>query len=171
MNPSSGPELRDIHLPPPPSWWPPAPGWWLIALIVAALVFLLVRWAVRRARQRRWRRRVEAELDRIAAMHAAQPDPTRLAADVSQLLRRVARLIEPEAVALRDDAWLGFLDQRLPPACAEQEPFRRGAGRALIDAPYRRADDPASSSFDARALLDLARQWLGHVLARSSARA
>jgi hypothetical protein len=171
MNPASGPELRDIHLPPPPSWWPPAPGWWLLALIVGVLVFLLARWALRRARERRWRQRIEAELDRIAATHAAQPDPVRLAADVSQLLRRVSRLIEPEAVALRDDAWLGFLDQRLPPAQAERAPFRRGAGRALIDAPYRRADDPAASALDARALLDLAREWLVHALPRRSARA
>ncbi|MBP6325901.1 MAG: DUF4381 domain-containing protein, partial [Dokdonella sp.] len=25
---ADGPQLRDIHLPPDPSWWPPAPGWW-----------------------------------------------------------------------------------------------------------------------------------------------
>lgn len=166
MNPPSGPDLRDIHLPPAPSWWPPAPGWWLLALVAGALAFLLVRWMLRRARERRWRRRVHAELDRIAATHAAQPDSVRLAADVSQLLRRVARLIEPEAIALRDEAWLGFLDRRLPPAHAGQAPFLHGAGRALIDAPYRRADDPATAALDARALLELAREWIAHVLPR-----
>ena len=34
MNAASGPDLRDIHLPPTPSWWPPAPGWWLLAIVV-----------------------------------------------------------------------------------------------------------------------------------------
>lgn len=171
MNPAAGPELRDIHLPPAPSWWPPAPGWWLLALIVCALAFLLVRWALRRARERRWRRQVQAELERIARTHAAQPDPVRLASEVSQLLRRASRLIEPQAVALRDEAWLGFLDQRLPPERAAQAPFQRGAGRALVDAPYRRADDPAIAALDARALLDLARDWLAHALPRRPARA
>ena len=30
----AGPDLRDIHLPPAPSWWPPAPGWWLLAFVL-----------------------------------------------------------------------------------------------------------------------------------------
>ncbi|HEX6832517.1 MAG TPA: DUF4381 family protein, partial [Rudaea sp.] len=38
MNPAPGPELRDIHVPAPPSWWPPAPGWWLLAAIIIALL-------------------------------------------------------------------------------------------------------------------------------------
>lgn len=167
----ASPDLRDIHLPPAPSWWPPAPGWWLLALIVGVLAFLLVRWARRRARARRWRRRIQAELDRIAATHAVQPDLLRLATELSQLLRRAARLIEPQAVALRDEAWLGFLDQRLPPAQAAQAPFTSGAGRALLDAPYRRADDPATTALDASALLDLARSWLAHALPRRCERA
>ena len=34
--PPPGPQLRDIHLPPAPSWWPPAPGWWVLAALLAA---------------------------------------------------------------------------------------------------------------------------------------
>ena len=29
--------LRDVHVPPAPSWWPPAPGWWLLAGVSAGL--------------------------------------------------------------------------------------------------------------------------------------
>ena len=32
------PELRDIHLPDPLSWWPPAIGWWLLVIGSLALV-------------------------------------------------------------------------------------------------------------------------------------
>ncbi|GAA0718738.1 DUF4381 domain-containing protein [Dokdonella soli] len=170
-SPLPGPELHDIHLPPSPSWWPPAPGWWLLAALALALAVFATRWLLRRERERRWRRRVQAELERIAAMHAAQPDPVQVATQVSQLLRRASLLIEPQAAALRDEAWLDFLDRRLPPSHAAAAPFRNGAGRALIDAPYRRDGDPAAPAFDARALLDLARAWLAHALPRRHRRA
>jgi hypothetical protein len=121
---------------------------------------------VRRLRERRWRARVRAELERIAAAHAAQPDPVRLATQVSQLLRRASLLVEPHAAALRDEAWLDFLDRQLP---ASGEAFRRGAGRALLDAPFRRADDPRAD-VDAPALLALARAWLDAALKKGRSR-
>jgi hypothetical protein len=167
--PLPGPQLRDIHLPPEPSWWPPAPGWWLLAIVALALAILASRWLLRIARERLWRRRVHAELDRIAATHAAHADPVRLAAQVSQLLRRASRVVEPSAVAFGDDAWLAFLDGQLPQARRAAAPFRSGAGRALVDAPYRRAGDAAA--FDAQALLDLARAWLHAALPRRRPRA
>ncbi|HEY0178963.1 MAG TPA: DUF4381 family protein [Dokdonella sp.] len=160
------PELRDIHLPAPPSWWPPAPGWWLLALVALAAAVLAVRWLLRRRRERRWRRRVRAELERIAATHAAQPDFARLAAEVSQLLRRAALVIERDAAGLRGEAWLAFLDARLPPAQRDAAPFRSGPGRALVDAPFRRVDDPALADADADALIALARGWLAAALPR-----
>lgn len=167
MNAPAGPDLRDIHLPPPPSWWPPAPGWWLLALVLLAVIAAGIWMLLRQWRDRRWRRRVAAELDRIAAMHAAQPDNVRLATDVSQLLRRATRLLEPGAAALQGEAWLAFLDRQFDATSASGEPrFRTDAGRALIDAPYRRAGDAAMSPVDAPALLGLARDWLKRALPR-----
>lgn len=157
--------LRDIHLPPSPSWWPPAPGWWLLGALVLVGLSVLARMAWRRQRERRWRRRVHAELERIGAMQAHGLDTAALASAVSQLLRRVARVIDPAAASLRAEDWLAFLDRQWPLTRAEREPFQRGIGRVLIDAPYRRADDPAQA-FDARALLDLARHWLAAALPR-----
>jgi hypothetical protein len=166
-----GPELRDIHLPAAPSWWPPAPGWWILAgLLIIALVFA-ARWLLARHRERRWRQRILGELDRIASGNEAQPDGVRLAAEVSQLLRRASILIEPRAAALRDEAWLGFLDGRLAEPAASAAPFRTGVGRALVDAPYRRADDPALPAVDAHSLIALARSWLVHALPRRRDRA
>ena len=44
MNPATGPDLRDIHLPRRAGWWPPAPGWWVLgAIVLAALVYLCVK--------------------------------------------------------------------------------------------------------------------------------
>lgn len=169
--PAAGPELRDIHLPPAPGWWPPAPGWWLLAALAIAVIFFLLRWLSRRWRERRWRRRVHGELERIAAAHAGATQVPALTAELSLLLRRVARLIEADAPSLRDEAWLCFLDRQLPPPRAANEPFRTGVGRALIDAPYRHAGDPALQAVDARALLDLVRAWLAAALPRRRAHA
>lgn len=163
-----GPALRDIHLPPPPSWWPPAPGWWLLAALLVVLAWFASRWLWSRIRERRWRRRVLAELERIAESHQAQPDPAHLVMQVSQLLRRASLLIEPEAAALRGEEWLHFLDARLPAGGAAS--FRGGEGRALIELPYRRAGDPALQALNAHALLDLARAWLAHALPRGRGR-
>ena len=167
MSAQPGPDLRDIHLPPDPSWWPPAPGWWLLAIVLLVLAVFATRTLLRAWRERRWRRRVAAELDRIAALHASQPDPVRLAADVSQLLRRAALLIEPSAAALHGEDWLAFLDRQFDEGTAGEPVarFRTDTGRALNDAPYRRGDDPATS-VDAPALLGLARAWLKRVLPR-----
>ena len=141
-------------------------------MLVIAIVFG-VRMLLREGRERRWRRRVAGELDRIAAMHAAQPDPVRLAADVSQLLRRASLLIEPNAAALQGDAWLVFLDRQFDDASGkaradasrDRARFRTDTGRALIGAAYRRAEDPAAA-VDAPALLGLARDWLKRALPR-----
>lgn len=165
-----GPELRDIHLPPAPSWWPPAPGWWVLAALVLIGGYFAVRWWLRRRDKQRWRKRVLAELERIASDHVAQPDPTRVAADVSHLLRRVSLMIQPQAAALRDEAWLEFLDAQWPPARAADTGFRGALGRSLLDAPYRRAGNVCAPMFDAHALLDLSRTWLRAVLPAALAR-
>jgi hypothetical protein len=164
----SGPDLRDIHLPPDPSWWPPAPGWWILAIVLLAGIGFGVAMLVRAIRARKWRARVIAELDRIAATHDAEPNPVRLAADVSELLRRASRLIEPGAAALEGEAWLDFLDRQFDAASTTSrvdERFRSATGRALIDAPYRRADD-AAAHVDAAQLVALARTWLRRALPR-----
>ena len=166
---ANGPDLRDIHLPPDPSWWPPAPGWWILAIVLLAAISFGAWMLVREWRERQWRRRVAAELDRIAATHGAQP--VQLAAEVSQLLRRASLLIEPNAAALEGDAWLAFLDRQIDGGTATKADvrFQSDAGRALIDAPYRRVDDPAAN-VDTGALIGLARSWLKRALPRGRRR-
>jgi hypothetical protein len=146
MNPAQGPDLRDIHLPPPPSWWPPAPGWWLLALLILALSTFIFLYLYKKLQQRRHRLALMAEFERTVA--AAKDDAPALAAALSGFLRRLSRHDSPASVALAGDAWLAYLDSRV--AGVE---FSSGIGRALIEAPFR-----AQADYDADALIALVRR-------------
>lgn len=153
MNPAAGPDLRDIHLPPPPGWWPPAPGWWLlVTIIILCGVFAFVKLRELQKR-RRARKAVLAELERY--IEAVRDDPVGLAAGLSQFLRRMALRDAPEAAAFTDERWLAYLDSRLA-----GEEFAHGIGRVLLDAPFRPAQP-----YDAPALIALVRRWTRHALA------
>lgn len=138
---TAGPQLRDIHLPPEPGWWPPAPGWWLAAALALLLLAWLGRLLWRRLRQRRRLRAIDVLVDAAAARFEAAPDGAALAAELSQLLRRAARAQDPAAAALHGEAWLHWLDGADPAA-----PFSCGAGRLLLDAPYRTAVAPDAAA-------------------------
>lgn len=127
------PALRDIHLPPPPGWWPPAPGWWMLA---ALLLFAMAWTAHRVVRLRRDRHRIASALrDYDRALATANDAPTQLAS-ASQLLRRAAKMQDPNAALLEDDAWLRFLD-----GDDRARPFSNGVGRLLRDGGFRREID------------------------------
>ncbi|MEO7072927.1 MAG: DUF4381 domain-containing protein [Rhodanobacter sp.] len=104
-----GPQLRDIHLPPDPSWWPPAPGWWLLGAVALALLSFAAWWWRRHRRVTRQRRQVLAEMSRLRERHRVDGDDARLFADTHQLLRRVARTQEPLAGQQRGAAWYATL--------------------------------------------------------------
>ncbi|HSD37998.1 MAG TPA: DUF4381 domain-containing protein [Rhodocyclaceae bacterium] len=157
MNPNAAlADLRDIHLPPPVSWWPPAPGWWLLVSLVLLVIAGVFIWRRLRARNR-WRQYALSELAKLRAQHAAQTlTSTRLIGDLSVLLRRVAisRFPREEVAALSGEAWLAFLDRMLGDAAE----FRSPAGQLLSVGPYVR-----ESSIDTQALgtlLDLCERWL-----------
>ena len=151
--------LRDIHQPPAPPFWPPAPGWWLLAgavLLVLGIVMGL-RW--KRARRREIAAIFDNALDEAAT-------PTAEVAAISQLLRRAARRIDPEADRLQGDAWLAFLDRpagntrRSRKASATDGGFGGAPGRLLLEGAFRPEVDPA----DVATLRSLARarfqQWM-----------
>ncbi len=147
--PPPGPPLRDIHLPPAPSWWPPAPGWWLLAaLLLLALLAALWLWRRQRATQRK-RQQVLAEVDRIAARYAQDGDQAALASALHQLLRRVARRQHALATQQRGTAW------------------RQTLARVPVDAPtlqhllaLEQAIYQPQSTFDSTLTLAAVRQWL-----------
>lgn len=152
MNPS-GPVLRDIHPPPPPSWWPPAYGWWLLSgLVLVVLVLLVVlAWRVYR-RRRRWKR-WERVFEQLRENHRRNGDDAWLAAELSQLLRRAARLHDAGAVMLRGAQWRAFLAEHAP------KDMDVADLATLEDALYRRAP-----RLDAEAVLDSTRTWMRHAM-------
>lgn len=127
MNPADLP-LRDIHLPPPPGWWPPAPGWWLLAALLLAAVIGMAVWLRRRWRKARHRAALEAELAQALALDT----PSAQLVALSQLLRRAALQVEPQAATLTGEAWLRWLD-----GADASVPFSSGPGRVLLEGPYR----------------------------------
>jgi len=136
MNPEL--PLRDIHLPPEPSWWPPAPGWWILAIVVVVLLFYVARWLLRVWRRHRRRRSLYASFEAAASLS----EPTLRAAAISQVLRRAARLRDPNAATFQGEEWLRFLDGDAKPA--NDAVFTAGPGRVLLDAPYRPQVDAAA---------------------------
>ncbi|APO97295.1 DUF4381 domain-containing protein [Xanthomonas vesicatoria] len=143
MAPQSLP-LRDVHLPPSPSWWPLAPGWWLvIAAVVLVLAGAWLWWWRRRRRQRRWLAAFDSELQRATT-------PAQRLATLSILLRRAARTVDTQADRLQGEAWLQFLDGRK----SKTHAFSQGLGRTLLEGGFQRT--PAVADLDA--LQALARQ-------------
>jgi cbb3-type cytochrome oxidase subunit 3 len=147
--PSSGPRLRDIHLPPDPAWWPPAPGWWVLAALIL-LSLLIGAWRWRRYRRARFQRQhVLLELDQLALRHQRGGDTAELATGLHQLLRRVARQHDALAAKQRGDAWQRTL-ARMPVDAATLDIL------LALDQQIYRAD----VAFDHAAAVTAVRQWL-----------
>ena len=126
--------LHPLRAPDAIGWWPLAPGWWvLIAVAAIGLVLLLRFWLRRRARAAA-RRHALRQLDRATLAYAEHGSAAKLGIEVSELLRRTMLAYAPRAdvAGLTGDAWLDWLDRDLP-----APRFREGAGRELVDLPYR----------------------------------
>lgn len=137
--------LRDVHLPAAPGWWPLAPGWWLVVGCIALV--LVVAFALQQRRQRQRRRR---ELLFDQQVMAANAGAAQLAA-ASELLRRAAVRVDPEAPRLQAEAWLRFLDG------SNGTDFSVGEGRLLLDGGFRPAVDEGTA---ARAMVLARRRFL-----------
>ncbi|MDH5305536.1 MAG: DUF4381 domain-containing protein [Gammaproteobacteria bacterium] len=133
MDPAQIP-LRDLHLPETVSNWPPAPGWWfVIGVLLLGLAYLLRHWFRRHARGA-VRRYAMRQLNALQAAYQQHRDAIRFGAEASELLRRTMLAYAPreDVAGLTGEAWLAWLDRDLA-----QPLFVTGAGRALLDLPYR----------------------------------
>jgi membrane protein implicated in regulation of membrane protease activity len=122
--------LRDVHAAASTPWWPPAPGWWLVFVLSAAALAILLAMAWRkRARRRAFERVFDATL-------ADSPTPVARVAAISELLRRAARLRDPDADRYEGERWRAHLD-----AGAKQRLFEGESGALLLEGPFRRDVD------------------------------
>ncbi|MEM9384404.1 MAG: DUF4381 domain-containing protein [Pseudomonadota bacterium] len=152
-------DLRDIHLPPEPSWWPPAVGWWLLVLaLIVGLLVLALRW--RHYRAERVRRLALQELDALGERCASTPQ--RLPAELSTWLRRVALSVgaRRELAGLTGQAWLGALERLSPDSRLTRE-----FPTLLVEGPYAGAA-PASEE-ELAALLAACREWTANLELRT----
>lgn len=145
--PSNGPLLRDIHLPPTPSWWPLAPGWWVLMVLALFAVGVAIWWWRRQRRRAADERLVLAEVDQLLSLWREQPQA--LASGLHQLLRRGALRIDPAAAQQRGDAWRQTL-ARVPVDALALEQLQ-----GLEAAMYQ-----PTTSLDAAAAAQATRRWL-----------
>lgn len=150
--PASELPLRDIHLPVEPSWWPPAPGWWIAAVLALVLLVFLWRWLARWRLAARRRALLRSEYESLLEQTSLPGEEARQVALLSVLLRRAAKRFSPPQIAtMQGEEWLHYLDAGDP-----AKPFSEGAGRLLLDGPYRRDVDVEA----ARALAQLVKKRL-----------
>ncbi len=143
-------ELRDIHLPPPPSLWPPAPGWWLLALVAIVAVVFGARFALAAWRRGRPRRAAVRAISELRRRYESGETPGELTAELATLLRRAAMNRNPrtQVAGLTGGNWLAFLDD-------DAHHFTEGVGKCLATAPYARAE-----AVDLDGLLALCETWV-----------
>lgn len=148
-------QLIDIKQPEIIFWWPLAPGWWfLIVLLLFVLsgVFFFMR------AYKPIRREALAELLKLEQSFTSGHNTSRLAMDITVLLRRVAlaKYEQEEVAGLTGKKWLAFLD-----AQGKTTEFTQGAGHILIDVPYQCEQKlKQDERFNEQTLIKLVRDWI-----------
>jgi len=156
MNTNVLAELRELHLPPPVSFWPPAMGW-IILFILMGLIFLGAVYYLN-VHFKRWRIKREA-LRRLKILYISwqkKPINSDVMCQLSILLRRVALVVYPrEKVAgLTGFAWIQFLNQ-----CVNQPLFTHELSDLLLSAPYQSSPEIPNDD-----LFVAAKAWIKQVL-------
>ena len=153
MDPQQLPQLKDIHLSADPSIWPLALGWWLLmALILSVIVWLF--FVIRKYLLiRKHKRLLFDELALLEEKLKVSPDKN-LVTETNVLLRRIALAYSPEAsiASLTGSDWLDFLDES-----GNTQNFTKGAGRILIEAPYRSGQ---LENYNGEEFIPLIRSWI-----------
>ncbi|MDJ0759248.1 MAG: DUF4381 domain-containing protein [Woeseiaceae bacterium] len=133
MDPSQIP-IRDLHLPAEIGWWPLAPGWWGVIAIIIVLLLVLLRVALRHIAANSARRVALKQVEQARADYAQDQNIVKLAARLSELLRRTMLAYAPrkDVAGLTGRDWEAWLDTGL-----DQPLFTQGSGSELSRLPYR----------------------------------
>jgi hypothetical protein len=143
--------LKEIALPEPVAYTPQTIGWYLLlALVVIAVVFMMVRWR-QNVRRNRYRQEALHCLDQIEASRIPL-------SELPVLVKRVVLASTPrEKVAeLSGNEWLEFLDSTIG-----NKDFSTGPGRLLPDLSYGTPESiQKATNAEQQALLSLIRTWI-----------
>ena len=162
-------ELKDIHLPPAPSWWPPAIGWWIGAGLLLLALFLLWRaWSRQRARNqaRRLALRELEEIRPFSRVGATAADKRRLLEELSALLRRFCRAQWPEKdiSSLHGALWLDFLLEQIAEESERHKLANQLSVLLQLYAPDRALEQ---MEIDPVALKECVRKWFDKIRHRN----
>lgn len=155
MDAAELPELKDIHLPGTPDIWPLALGWWLLLALVLGLAIGLY-FVLRKKRcLKKHKQMLFNELSQVETK--LQNADKEAIAETNILLRRLALAYYPDehVASLTGRDWLKFLDNS-----GNTQDFTRGAGRILIEAPYRSGE---LENYNGDEFIVLIRHWVTHL--------
>ena len=144
--------LKDIHLPPPVSFWPPAPGWWVLAVLLISSLFIGGVWFYRQHKKRKPKTEALRILKDLQILYKNSQDEVVSLRNLSNLIRRTAlTLYDIDAVAsLQGSSWLEFLDKT-----GKTKEFSQGAGKVLGNEVFQKKVNP-----DMNALFPLVKKWI-----------
>ena len=147
------PQLKDIHLPGSPDMWPLALGWWILLAVLLGLVFWFILVVKKYLNNQKHKRMLFEELAQLERKLKASPNKTHVT-EINILLRRLALAYYPneKVASLTGCDWLKFLDES-----GNTEKFSKGAGRILIDAPYRSGE---LENYNGDEFIPLIRNWV-----------
>ena len=144
--------LKDIHLPPPVSFWPPAPGWWILALLLTSSLFICSVYLYRKHKKRKPRIEALRILKDLEILYQNSQDEVVSLRNLSNLLRRTALTFydNDEVASLQGSSWLEFLDKT-----GKTKEFSQGAGKVLGNEVFQQKVNP-----DMNALFPLVKKWI-----------
>jgi hypothetical protein len=150
-------QLHDIHLPDSANIWPIAFGWWVLLLLLLIAIGLLIRFYKKHLKQQRKKFTVLKQLKKLENQLRNNPDNETLA-KVNILLRQLAITHYPRSdiASLTGSSWLHFLDRS-----GKTHDFSKGAGRILIEAPYRAGK---LQNLNLEEFIPMIRKWVSRVV-------
>lgn len=160
MDPQQVLQLKDIHIPRDVNIWPLAFGWWLlIGIVIVVLVALFLK-TIKVVRIRKHKKLLREEYSLLEKKLTVSPSKETVA-ETNVLLRRLALAYYPNenVASLTGGDWLTFLD-----LSGSTQDFSRGAGRILIEAPYR---DGALENYNGEEFIPLIRQWVNKTIKKA----
>ena len=144
--------LKDIHLPPPVSFWPPAPGWWILAVLLISSLFIGGVLFYRQHKKRKPKTEALRILKDLQILYQNSKDEVVSLRNLSNLLRRTALTFydNDEVASLQGSSWLEFLDET-----GKTKEFSQGAGKVLGNEIFQQNVNP-----DMNALFPLVKKWI-----------